>query len=115
MCWIVKMVSKVPSEIEPSDLAHNLNVTKNKLMKPAHKYRVSLPWITFLLGKYLTSSDIQNSTLLVQNLAFWAELYTEEISARKYQWYDWPHSSLIQFEYGMIEDNWENIHIQFSN
>jgi hypothetical protein len=115
MCWIVKMVSKVPSKIEPSELANHLNLTKNKLMKPAHKYRASLPWITFLLGKYLTSSDIQNSTLLVQNLAFWADLYTEEISARKYHWYDWPHSKVIKLEYGIIENNWENIHIQFSN
>jgi len=115
LCWVVKMISKVPSEIEASELADQLNLTKHKLMKPSRKYRATLPWIAFLLGKYLTSSDIKNSVLLIQNLAFWADLYTEEISARKYSWYDWPHSSLIKMEYGVIENNWENIHIQFSN
>lgn len=112
MCWIVKMISKIPPDIGPSDLADHLNITKSKLMKPARKYRASLPWIAFLLGKYLNSSGIQNSPLLVQNLAFWANLYTEEISARKYHWYDWPHSAITKFEYGIIENNWENIHIQ---
>ena len=87
---------------------------KSKLMKPAQKYRATLPWITFLLGKYLTSSGIMNSPLLVQNLGFWSQLYTEEISEREYAWYDWPHSAVIKFEYGFIENNWENIRIEFN-
>lgn len=114
MCWLVKMIIKVPSEIAPEDLAHQLNVMKNKLMKPAQKYRASLPWITFLLGKYLTSSGITNSPLLVQNLGFWTQLYAEEISAREYAWYDWPHSTIIKLEYGFIEKNWQNIQIEFN-
>jgi len=114
MCWLVKMIGKVPSEIPAEDLAHHLNLMKNKLMKPAQKYRASLPWITFLLGKHLTASEIQNSPLLVQNLGFWSQLYAEEISARDYAWYDWPHSSIIKLEYGFIEKNWENIQIEFN-
>jgi hypothetical protein len=114
MCWLVKMITKVPSQIAGEDLANHLNIMKSKLMKPAQKYRATLPWITFLLGKYLTSSEIKNSPLLVQNLGFWAQLYSEEISARKYAWYEWPHSSLVKFEYGLIEKNWENIRIELN-
>lgn len=114
MCWLVKMISKVPSEIAAEDLANHLNIMKNKLMKPTQKYRASLPWITILLGKYLTSSEIQNSPLLVQNLGFWSNLYAEEISGREYAWYSWPHSAIIKFEYGFIEKNWGNIQIEFN-
>lgn len=114
MCWIVKMIGKVPDEIAPEDLANQLNLMKNKLLKPANKYRAALPWITFLLGKYLTSSDIKNSPLLVQNLGFWSQQYQEQISVREYGWYEWPHSVLIKFEYGLIEKNWENIRIEFN-
>jgi hypothetical protein len=114
MCWLVKMISKVPSEIAAEDLADHLNIMKNKLMKPTQKYRASLPWITILLGKYLTSSEIQNSPLLVQNLGFWSNLYAEEISGREYAWYNWPHSAWIKFEYGFIEKNWGNIQIEFN-
>jgi hypothetical protein len=114
MCWLVKMIKKVPSEIAPEDLAHHLNLMKNKLLKPSLKFRASLPWITFLLGRYLSASELQNSPLLVQNLGFWTQLYNEEISTRKYPWYEWPHSALIQFEYGLIEKHWEAIRIEYS-
>ena len=114
MCWLVKMIKKVPSEIAPEDLAHHLNLMKNKLLKPSLKFRASLPWITFLLGRYLSASELKNSPLLVQNLSYWTQLYNEEISARKYPWYEWPHSAMIQFEYGVIEKHWETIRIEYS-
>ena len=114
MCWLVKMIKKVPSEIAPEDLAHHLNLMKNKLLKPSLKFRASLPWITFLLGRYLSASELKNSPLLVQNLGYWTQLYNEEISARKYPWYEWPHSAMIQFEYGVIEKHWEAIRIEYS-
>jgi hypothetical protein len=113
ICWLVKMMTRIPADIPSVDLANHLNLMKNKLMKPAQKYRASLPWIAFLLGKYLTSSELRNSQLLVQNLGFWSQLYSEEISSRKYGWYEWPHSFMIQMEYGFIERNWENIQIEF--
>lgn len=112
MCWVVKMIKKVPAQIAPEDLANHLNLMKAKLLKPMHKYRATLPWITFLLGKYLTSSEIKNSAMLIQNLGFWSQLYSEEISGRDYSWQDWPHSLLIKFEYGLIEKNWEKIRIE---
>lgn len=115
ICWIGKMISKIPSDIPADELANHLNLMKNKLMKPEHKYRAALPWITFLLGKYVTSSDLKNSPILVQNLGLWTQVYSEEISSRKYAWYDWPHSSMIKMEYGFIEKNWENIQIEMKN
>jgi hypothetical protein len=108
------MIKKVPAEIAPEDLAHHPNLMKNKLLKPSLKFRASLPWITFLLGRYLSASELQNSPLLVQNLGFWTQLYNEEISARKYSWHEWPHSAMIQFEYGLIEKHWETIRIEYS-
>ena len=115
MCWIVKLIKKVPDTIQPEDLAPQLNIMKDRLLKPAVKYRASLPWITFLLGKYLTSSHIANSPALIQNLGFWSNLYSEEVSGREYAWYEWPHSSVVKFEYGLIEDNWENIKLELSS
>lgn len=112
MCWLVKMIRKVPSEVLPEDLAHELNLMKFKMMKPTLKYRASLPWIGFILGKYLTSTEVQNGPLLVQYLGFWSNLYNEEISARVYPWYDQPFAVLTQFEYGLIEKNWENIKLE---
>ena len=114
MCWMVKMIIKIPAQIPQEDLANHLNLMRTKLLKPSHKYRATLPWITFLLGKYLTSSEIKNSPMLIQNLGFWSQLYSEEISGRDYSWRDWPHSVLIKFEYGLIEKNWENIRIEIN-
>lgn len=115
ICWVVKIIRRVPDHVPPEDLADQLNLMKNKLMKPELKYRVTLPWVAFLLGRYLTSSEISNSPLLIQNLGFWSNLYTEEISTRVYGWYDYPFALITQAEYGFIERNWENINIQFDS
>lgn len=115
MCWLVKLIKRVPDTIAAEDLAHHLNIMKDRLMKPAMKYRASLPWITVLLGKYLTSSQIENSPVLIQNLGFWSNLYSEEVSGRVYGWYEWPHSQVVKFEYGLIEDNWEKIRLEVGN
>lgn len=112
MCWVVKLIKLVPAQILPEDLAHQLNIMKFKLLKPQLKFRATLPWITFLLGNYLASTELKNSPLLIQNLGFWSELYSEEISARNYAWYEWPHSAFVKFEYGFIEENWENIKLE---
>lgn len=112
ICWVVKMIRQVPDAIPPEDLANRLNLMKNKLMKPEIKYKVTLPWIAFLLGRYLTSSEIENSPLLIQNLGFWSNLYTEQISTRQYGWYDTPFAFITQTEYGFIERNWENIKLE---
>lgn len=114
ICWVVKLIRRVPEHVPPEDLANHLNLMKNKLMKPEIKFRVTLPWIAFLLGRYLTSSEISNSPLLIQNLGFWSNLYTEEISTRQYAWYDYPLAAITQMEYGFIERNWENIKLEIN-
>lgn len=114
MCWVVKLIKKVPQTIPPEELADLLNNTKHKLLLPPYKYRATLPWITFLLGKYLASSDLGHGPMLVQHLSFWSQIYTEEVSARDYAWYEWPHSAIVKFEYGIIENNWENIRLEFN-
>lgn len=113
MCWMTKLIKKVPSAIAPEDLADHLNGMKFRLMKPEIKYRASLPWITFLLGMYVNSSGIENGPLMIQNLGYWSNLYSYQISGREYAWYEWPHSVIVKFEYGLIENNWENIKIDF--
>ncbi len=113
MCWVTKLIKKVPSNIAAEDLADQLNGMKFRLMKPEIKYRVTLPWITFLLGMYVNSSGIENGPLLIQNLGYWSNLYSHQISGREYSWSEWPHSEVVKFEYGFIERNWENIKIEF--
>ena len=112
ICWVSKMIRQVPDHIPPEELADRLNLMKNKLMKPEIKFRVALPWIAFLLGRYLTSSELENSPMLIQNLGFWSNLYTEEISTRQYGVYDYPFALITQTEYGFIERNWENIKLE---
>ena len=112
ICWVVKMIRQVPDHVAPEELADRLNLMKNKLMKPELKYKATLPWIAFLLGRYLTSTEIENSPLLIQNLGFWSNLYTEQISTREYPWYNYPFAALTQAEYGFIERNWENIKLE---
>lgn len=122
LCWITKMIKKVPAEIAPDELEMQLNLLKNKLLKPQYKYRASLPWITFLIGAYFSATPSSDSPiqraldgkLFAQNFNFWTQLYADEISAREYEWHDWPHSALMKAEYGFIEKNWEQIHIQFN-
>lgn len=120
MCWIVKMIQKVPRQIEVDDLPLQLDLMRKKLLKPNYKYRATLPWIMFLVGKHFSATDtsdsnldkIKNSHLFSQEFAFWSDTYAESISAREYAWYEWPHSSVIKAEYGFIEENWDKIEIQ---
>ena len=122
LCWVTKMIKKTPAVIPAEEFELQLNLLKSKLSKPNIKYRSSLPWITFLLGSYFSSTSsseskieqMQNANLFSQSLRYYTHLYGDEISGRKYQWFEWPHSALIQAEYGFIERNWEHIHIQLN-
>ena len=121
LCWIVKMIQRVPEKIKPEDLPAELNQVGFKLMKPNHKYRVTLPWLAFLFGRYFSANEsahgpldkIQNGKYFFDTLKYWTQIYNEEISFRNYAWYEWPYSSLIKMEYGLIERNWEKIHVEF--
>jgi hypothetical protein len=43
------------------------------------------------------------------SLHFWVNHYNEEIRSRDYSPWNWPHSSYIKFEYGLIENNWQKL------
>lgn len=120
MCWLRKMISKIPEKFDnSSEVNAYLDLTQKRLMAPEIKYRVSLPFVLVFLGKTLHSWEKMNDPLnqfetakmLMKGIPFWTEQYQHEISLRKYGWWNWPHSSLIQFEYGLIESNWEKIQI----
>ena len=120
LCWLVKMIKKIPEKIPEAELADHLNLLTKNLEKPAIKYKAALPWIAVLIGKYMTSphensgalGNLRNGKLYAKALNFWKERYTEEISARSYSWVDWPFSSFIKFEYGIIEKNLEHLKIE---
>ncbi len=116
MCWLRKMIVRMPEKIEDvNELKDYLDIIRQKLLTPTNKYRATLPFIAILHGKM--SANLQGSALesveigkmFVDSLHFWKGQYTMEISAIAYPWYAWPHSAYIQFEYGLIERNWENL------
>lgn len=119
ICWLVKMSKEAPDMILSEDFQLQLEIVKKKLLKPANKYRSSMPWIVFLYGTYLSAKENGKSTLesiytsknLMDEAHFWHDLYSEEISSREYSALDWPHSFYIKQEYGFIERNWNKIAI----
>lgn len=119
MCWLRKMVSKVPERItDAQELATYNNLITDKLMRPEYKFRASLPLIAMLnLQINLASGFDLGPKYLYDSIHFWLNQYTVEISARQYSAWSWPHSKYIQFEYGLIEKNWESLvdAIQFTN
>jgi hypothetical protein len=121
LCWVRKMIRKVPERLDKDELELRLNHLKNILLKPNFKYRITLPAILILVGNYIsvgynethTLERAMSSKLFLDSLAFWSQQYSEEISGRTYGWHEWPHSNLIQAEYGFIERNWNNIYLKF--
>jgi hypothetical protein len=107
MCWIRKMISRVPEKYE---LGPYIKIVHDKLLKPQIKYRASLPLIAVLMVKINFGTNESNAPLNVyDSLHFWIDHYTEEISERKYSAWNWPHSNYIKFEYGLIEKNWQSV------
>lgn len=124
MCWVRKMVSRLPSEIDDvNELKNYLDLLRQKLLSPPRKYKATLPLIAALHGTISTSligpvlQSVEIGQLFVDSLHFWKSQYTIEISELQYPWYAWPHSAWIKWEYGIIEKNWESIvsGIQFEN
>lgn len=116
MCWIRKMIVRMPEEIDDvKELQNYLDLLRQKLLSPPNKYKASLPLIAFLHGSMSATisgsafESVQIGKMFVDSLHFWKSQYTVEISSIEYPWYAWPHSSVIQFEYGIIEKNWESI------
>lgn len=107
MCWVRKMITRVPEKYE---LGPYIKIVHDKLMKPQIKYRATLPLIAVLMLKINFGSNEANAPLNVyDSLHFWVDQYTEEISSREYKPWNWPHSSYIKFEYGLVEKNWQSL------
>lgn len=108
------MASRVPRSFDSVEERNDyLKLIRDKLLSPEFKYRATLPMIAYLHGVIISRLNDQNvifeGSLFVESLKFWIDQYTVEISTREYPWWDWPHSSYIKFEYGLIERNWEEI------
>ncbi len=122
LCWVRKMIHKVPKTLNKEELELRLDQLKVILLRPEFKYRITLPATLVLVGNYISAGIDENNELerafsskvFIDSLMFWTQHYTEEISQRSYAWYEWPHSSLIQAEYGFLEKNWEYIHLKFN-
>lgn len=110
LCWLRKMISRVPSRLEDeNELKNYSKLISDKLMKPEIKFRASLPLIAMLNIRISMASNFAAPFDLYRSLHFWMDHYTEEISERSYSWWNWPHSDYIKFEYGLIEKNWQKL------
>jgi hypothetical protein len=111
LCWIRKMISRVPSKFDSEHEAMTYTkLIQDKLFKPEIKYRASLPLIAFLYLAINTSAGQHVGVKQVyDSLHFWIDHYTDEISRREYSVWNWPHSNYIIFEYGLVENNWQNL------
>ena len=120
LCWLRKMIQKVPDEIAEEDIVHHLSILKAKLLKPDFKYRSSLPLIALLHGQYLMKKPSSKiiAALKAKDLYFevnfWKDQYSEHIGAREYSWLSWPFSSLVKSEFYFIEENWNQIHLSIT-
>lgn len=107
LCWIRKMVERVP---EKYDLGPYIKIVHDKLMKPERKYRASLPLIAWLMLKINFGVNESNAPKNVyDSLHFWIDQYTEEINLREYGLLSWPFSVYVKFEYGLLEKNWQKL------
>lgn len=112
MCWVRKMISRVPSEgfDRDEDVVNYTKLIEERLLEPEIKYRSTLPIIAVLYFEINVAS--RRSTFAsntYKSLHFWINHYTDEISNREYSAWNWPHSSIVKFEYGLIEKNWEEL------
>lgn len=105
LCWIRKMISRVPDDF---DFVFYSKLIHERLLKPERKYRVALPMIAALFVR-INLSDEGGARNIYNSLQFWIDHYTEEISQRQYPVWNWPHSDYIKWEYGLIEKNWQAV------
>ncbi len=106
MCWVKKLIFKVPSNFKYTIYSKKIH---ESLLGPERKYRVSLPLIAYLFLKVNLKSSDSNPKNAFDSIRFWTDQYTEDISARQYPIWNWPHSSYIKWEYHFIEENWQRL------
>lgn len=116
LCWIRKMIVRMPQEfVGMTEFADYSNQLRRRLLLPEFKYRASLPMIAFLHGKMVARLEGSNwdtfnaGKFFMDSLQFWKDQYTVNFSDRNYPWWNSPYSNYIQFEYGVVENNWEAI------
>ncbi len=117
LCWMRKMIGRIPDKLESAaELAQYMKITRDKLLRPQIKFRVTLPLITIfqmkILANYESNEAIPSLTegkLFLEGITFWQDQYTTLISERKYGPGSWPHSEWIRFEYGLMENHWDGI------
>ena len=118
LCWLRKMVKEIPDRFEgQKEIQLYLKGIQDRLLRPAIKFRATLPLVALLHGMTLSSytgdrvifENVSSEQLFLEGLQFWVDQYTYEISSRDYPLWNWPHSSYMKWEYGLIEKNWEQI------
>jgi hypothetical protein len=124
ICWLRKSSLQVENRITGQSMPQKLDEMKELLMKPDRKFRASLPAVLYLFANYLAAweqenadelSALEKGEIFIQGFNYWTEQYNEEISGRKYAWYEWPNSKWILIEYGLIEENWEKLFNYFKH
>ena len=116
LCWVRKMILRTPQKFDsPEDQKHYFDLLRKKLLSPPEKFKTTLPLIAWLHGDLATKFEtgwmgpVETGQMFIGSLNFWKEHYTTQLTTRTYSWYDWPMSSIVQFEYALVEDNWEGI------
>jgi hypothetical protein len=109
-CWVRKIIQEVPEKFEDASSQESyLRDLEALLLKPQDKYLATLPMIAWLYGKVATRMEMSGGEFFVSTLHFWKTHYTSEIYRRDYSAFNWPYGPWIQWEYGLIERNWEEI------
>lgn len=109
-CWVRKIIQEVPEKFQDaSEQESYLRSIETLLLKPNDKYLATLPMIAWLYGKVSTRMEMSGGEFFVSTLHFWKTHYTAEIYRRDYSALNWPYGPWIQWEYGFIERNWEEI------
>lgn len=111
LCWVRKMISRVPKKFDTEQEVNDYTyLVQQKLLKPEIKYRTALPLIAVLYLQINTSWDNpMGIKRIYDSLHFWITQYNDEIKSRKYPAWNWPHSDYIKWEYGLVEENWQNL------
>lgn len=110
LCWIRKLIMNSPQGYRDDlDQEQYLRSLEKLLLEPQDKYLASLPMLAWLYGGIATRMKLSGGEFFVSTLHFWKDHYTVIVSGRPYAWWDWPLSAIIQWEYGLIENNWEDI------
>lgn len=110
LCWVRKLIMTSPTQFRDDQAQVDyLKSLEKLLLEPEEKYLATLPMVAWLYGQIATRMQLSGGEFFVSTLHFWKDHYRTVINGREYSWWDWPLSAVIQWEYGLIENNWEDI------